>query len=430
VNDSAEEKQLRAFTGMRKNYRTLLLILAIVLIAATSTGCSIARAFQPTPTATSTTTPNPTATIVPPTSTPTEVPVFADAVYFTGDLQVPILIYHRFYPDHFGPNTAVKMQLSEFSRELQAFYDNGFSLISLKSWIDGTFIVPPGRKPLILTIDDVWQGDTLFIQPDGTPSPLSGIGLIWEFSQAHPDFGFHVAVFSVMGDKYFPDKQVGDRFLISDGQDWNSKLWRQALGNTIAWALDNGVEVYNHTLVHFDLSEKPDSVITPQLWGNDQVTRERLTEVGREDLIPSLDNVIALPEGKWPSTESGKQLILRYINPEGKPVMAVMEAYNLDAKQFTPSFFSENFNPYAIPRITASAMMTDFIVDNKELVPSAKTCVLGPMREGEQTNKDILSGLILNEIDSGECAEGVYHVNGFIFMIQDGTVTVHSIPEG
>ncbi len=415
---------------MDKYTKIYILFLAIAFIVVNSTGCSIVNGFRPTPTATSTATPEPTSTPVPPTPTPTEVPVYAEAMYFAGDLQVPILIYHRFFPDHFGPNTAVKMQLSEFSRELQAFYDSGFSLISLKSWIDGSFIVPPGRKPLILTIDDVWQGDTLFIQPDGNPSPLSGIGLLWEFSNAHPDFGFHVAVFSVMGDKFFPDKQVGDRFLISDGQDWNSKLWRQTLGNTIVWALENGVEVYNHTLLHPDLSVHPDSIINPQLWGNDRVLRERLSEVGREDLIPSLDNIIALPEGRWPATESGKEIILSYKNPEGKPVKAVMEAYNLDAKQFTPSYFSENFNPYAIPRITASAMMIDFIVENKELVPTARTCQLGPMREGEQENPDVLSNLILNAIRSGACREGVYHVNGFIFLIRDGLVTIHSTPEG
>ena len=74
----------------------------------------------------------------------------------------------------------------------------------------------------------------------------------------------------------------------------------------------------------------------------------------RADLIPQLDNVVGLPQGIWPATQSGKNIILNYKNPEGKPLMAVMEAYNMDAARFTPSFFSPGFNPYAIPRITAS----------------------------------------------------------------------------
>lgn len=412
--------------------KALLFLLVSTLFGSLLAGCTMAQPF--TPTSTASVTQVPTATLIPPTPTltptATEVPFYLTATYFTGELQVPILIYHQFFPDQYGPTDATKMQLSEFKNELQTFYDSGFSLVSLKSWIDGTFVVPAGRKPLVLTIDDGWSGDQLFIQPDGTPSDISGIGLLWKFSQEHPDFGFHPTVFAIMGDKYYPDKQVGDRFLISDGQEWFSPLWRQKLGNTIAWAIENGVEVYNHSLTHPDLSVTSNTEIQRQLLENDWVVRDLLEEVGRQDLVEKLDNVIALPEGKWPSTESGKRVVLNYKNPERKPVLAVMEAYNMDAAQFTPSYFTEGFSPFAIPRITASSSMTTFIVENKDMIPTALTCQLGPLEQVQANDKLTLKDLISAAISSGSCQDGVYHVQGYIFLTDNGRVTMHFSPQG
>lgn len=388
-------------------------------------GCTYVQSFSPSPTPTATLPPTSTPTLTPTptnTPTPTEPPFYVNATYFSGELQVPILIYHQFFPDAYGPTDATRMQLSEFQNELQTFYEEGFSLISLKSWIDGTFVVPAGRKPLVLTIDDGWYGDQLFIEDDGTPSVITGIGLLWKFSQEHPDFGFHVAVFAVMGDHYYSDKQVGDRFLISDGQDWYSSIWRKKLGNTIVWALEHGVEVYNHTLLHPNLGTISNSEIQRQLWENDWVVRDLLDEVGRNDLVPQLDNAIALPEGKWPSTQSGMRVLLNYKNPEKKPVMAIMEAYNLDGAQLTPSFYSQNFNPLAIPRITASPYMTSYIVENKELVPTALECQLGPLQVEQAQDPDVLQGLIQAAVSSGACQEGVYHVEGLLFVAKNGIV--------
>lgn len=404
-----------------------------MLIFIQLTGCRVGQSFSPSPTPTVMLTPTLTSTVTPtPTVTPTatEQPFYVSATYFSGELQVPILIYHQFFPDAYGPTDATRMQLSEFQNELQTFYDEGFSLISLRSWIDGTFVVPAGRKPLVLTIDDGWYGDQLFIQEDGTPSELSGIGLLWKFSQEHPDFGFHVAVFAVMGDHYYSDKQVGDRFLISDGQDWFSSQWRQKLGNTIVWALEHGVEVYNHTLLHPNLGTISNTEIQRQLWENDWVVRDLLEEVGRKDLIPQLENVIALPEGRWPSTESGKRVLFNYKNPEKKAVLAIMEAYNLDGAQFTPSFFSPGFDPLAIPRITASPSMTNYIIENKDLIPTALTCQLGPLEIDQVQDPELLRSLIQAAIASGGCTEGVYHVEGQIFRAEDGQVEFVSSDAG
>jgi len=408
-----------------KRYSLLITLLSITAAFLLS-GCSVLAALQPTATVTPSPTFTPTLPPPTPTPTPTEVPYFVEATVFSGELQVPILIYHRFIPDFDGETTSMKMQYSEFKRELQALYDAGFSLISLKSWIEGTFIVPEGRKPLIITMDDAWFSDQIYINDDGTPSEYSAIGIMWKFANEHPEFGFNATLFAIMGDKYYGDILLANqqRFIVSDGNAWKDKL-----GNTMVWALENGIEVGNHTFLHPRLSEVKDNAdIQYQLSQNDYYARTFLERVGRSDLYEKMDNIIALPEGKWPETQSGKNVILNYINPEGKSVMAVMEAYNMDAVQFTPSFFSEGFNPYAIPRITASPYFVNYIVENKDLLPTAQVCKLGPLHEEMANDQATLAAKVEEAVASGVCLEGVYHVNGFIFFVKDGTLSVHSTP--
>lgn len=409
-----------------KYQRTLVhfaLIIGLFLI----TGCSVVSAFSPTETPTQT--PLPTSTSTPTvTPTATEIPFYLDATVWDYTLQVPILIYHQFVPDDMNTD-ATQMRFADFKEELQLFYDNGYSLIPLKGWLEGNFIVPVGRKPLIITLDDLWFGNQIYINEDGTPSLYSGIGILWQFSQEHPDFGFHAALFAINGDKFYPEKQVGDGFQAAENVDFYSKSWHIKLGNTIAWAIQNGIEVYSHTFQHpsewkFSGVNLTNAEVLDQLKKNDFWLREFLTESGHEDLIPQLDNMIALPEGKWPESESGKKVLLDYTNPEGKPVLAVMEAYNMDAAQLTLSAYADGFDPFHIARITASKYMTQFIVESKDQVPTMMACRLGPMDEAQASNPEVISDAILSAINSQSCPEGVYNVGGSLFLARGGTVTL------
>ena len=122
----------------------ILYLLTALLFVFSLTGCSVVSAFSPTQTPTNTPLPTltPTPTVTP---TPTEVPFFLNATVMSGNLQVPILLYHRFVPDYANTD-ATQMRLSDFKTEIQTLYDNGFYLISLKDWLDGTFAVPVGKK--------------------------------------------------------------------------------------------------------------------------------------------------------------------------------------------------------------------------------------------------------------------------------------------
>ena len=401
---------------------SISILLLTLLIVFGLTGCASVNAVSPSATSTSNLTPTLTSTPLPTstptnTPTPTEVPFYLNATVYAGNLQVPILLYHHFKPDTTAESTTTRTRLADFKDQLQQLYDAGFSLVSLQSWLDGTFLVPEGRKPLIITLDDGWFADQLYINDDGTPSTLSGLGVLWQFSEEHPDFGFSAAIFTNMGDKFYGDKQVGDRFLLGEGDAWKDKL-----GNTIAWAMDHGIEPYNHTYTHIQLSSPAttNADIAYQLKQNDTVTRSYLERVGRTDLISKLGNIIALPFGIWPSTPSGIRILQNYQTPEGLQTQAIMEAYNLYEAKFTPSVFSPDFDRFNLPRLTAGVQMIQTVVESKDQFPTAQSCTLGPLPEAQQSDVTLIGQLIDQAIASANCPKGIYNVNGIVFNASEG----------
>lgn len=145
-------------------------IVAILLLTLLISGCAknIVPAATTTPTFAA-----PKDTAVPPTPTvtptATDVPYYVDATVWTGEINAPILIYHYFGRDNEEDIPTTWTRFKDFEKHLQQLYDNGFSLVPLSSWLDGTFIVPEGRKPFVLTIDDFWRSDQIYVDDDGTP---------------------------------------------------------------------------------------------------------------------------------------------------------------------------------------------------------------------------------------------------------------------
>jgi peptidoglycan/xylan/chitin deacetylase (PgdA/CDA1 family) len=399
-------------TSSKFLYRIFPALLSLSLLA----GCGTPLFAKPTPTPTITplpsSTPLPTAT---PTATPE--PYYIPANVWSGNLQAPILIYHRFGNDD-HENTSMWVNQSTFKKQLQELYDAGFSLVSLSSWLDGTFSVPEGRKPLILTIDDGWSADQIYINADGTPADYSGIGMLWQFAKDHPDFGFAVSINVIMGDKQYADLRIGDWNYVSESDAWKTKL-----SETIVWAIENGVEVFNHTYTHVDLSATDPAGIKYQVQKNDEAMRGFLALVNRTDLDEKLGNVIAAPQGILPSTQAGMDVLIKYKNPEGKPVAAILAAYNANEALLTPSVYSAGFDRWNLPRTTATEYSIDWVISMKDEIPSMGKCQLGPTQESAASDAAALQTLITTAVTSQTCPEGVYQVNGFIFIARDGSVS-------
>jgi len=400
--------------------RILHVLISCLLISTFLNGCGTGLFTTPTPTATATLeptiTPLPTAT---PTATP--VPYYISAQTWTGDIQVPILIYHRFGNDD-HELTSMWVTQSVFKEQLQKLYDAGFSAISLSSWLDGTFTVPAGRKPIILTIDDGWSADQIFVNDDGTPADYSGIGILYQFVKDHPDFQFNISINVIMGDKQFGDLRYDNWNYV--GPNWQSKL-----GQTIAWSIDNGVEVFNHTYTHVDLSLTDPAGVKYQLAKNDEALRYFLELVKRDDLEAKLGNVIAAPQGIMPSTDASMRALRNYIDPEGKAVQAVLGAYNSNEGMLTPSVFSSNYDRFNIPRVTATNYSIDWVISLKDQVPTTAECKLGPTSPESANDLTAVQNLISTAIQSGTCPEGVYHVQNWVFVARNGSVNQFTPPQ-
>jgi hypothetical protein len=396
--------------------KSLLVTLSALFIAATLTGCgSIPFLSTPTSTPLPTNTPLPTAT---PTATP--VPYYVTASVMSGTIQAPAILYHRFTNDTHDA-TSTYTRYSDFKKELQSLYDAGYSLVSMSSWLDGTFSVPEGRKPLLFTLDDGISSDQLYINSDGTPSQYSGLGILYDFSKQNPDFGYAASIYTNMGDKYYGDIFANNWFYVSEGDAWKTKL-----ANTIVWAIENNIELYNHTYSHVDLSLTKATDISYQLQKNDATERDFLALVNRSDLDTKLGNILALPWGNWPASQEGVDAIKNYVNPEGKPLSAIMEAYNADEPKLTPSVFSSDFNKWSLPRITATVTSVEWIVSHSNEIPSMQSCKLGPTEESKASDATTLQALITSAVQAKTCPEGVYHVGDQIFVAQNGTVTPYN----
>ncbi len=397
--------------------RILFVILSGLLMAAFLAGCGMGLFATPTPTATVTLvpthTPQPT---VPPTATPE--PIYIEATVLSGEIQAPAVLYHRWANDT-RDDDSTHVRYSTFKAQLQQLYDAGFSLVSLSSWLDGSFTVPAGRKPLLFTIDDGFFADQLFLNDDGTPSEYSGLGILYQFAQEHPDFGYAASINVNMGDKYYGDRRVGDWFQPSDGDGWKPKL-----GEAMVWALENNVEIFNHTYTHADLALTDPAGIEFQLQKNDSTERDFLALVGRADLNNRLGNVIALPYGNWPATQAGMEVLKNYINPEGMPVAAIEEAYNASEPVFTPSVFSTGYDRMSLPRITATSASIDWIVAHKDEIPTATSCQLQAATQEQANDSTALQALIAAAIQAGTCPEGVYHLQGFTFVANNGSISL------
>jgi hypothetical protein len=396
--------------------RTAVTVLCLLLCACAqqrddraSTPTTVPSTPSPVPSQTLTPAPTNTAT---PTPTATPEPVYVNAVYWKTKLQAPVILYHRFLPLDAKESNATKMILSDFQAQIQALYDAGYSLVPLKDWLTGDIQVPTGRRPLIFTVDDAFFADQIFLEADGTPSERSGLGLLWHFSQEHPDFGFSGALFTNMGDKYYANTKTPTWFIVSDG-------WQDVLAKTIVWCIEHNMLPYNHTYMHSQLDIMEAPAIKDELKRNDVEIRNFLERAHRMDLVSRLDNYIALPYGVWPASQGLKDFMLAYRDPEGKPVEAVLEAGYYFQKLYLAAPFEAGFDRFHIPRITTNTKKSiEFLSGSKDLFPAAEECKLGPVVAGKELTKEDYLALISAAIQSGQCPAGTYRVGSYFFDAQ------------
>jgi hypothetical protein len=353
----------------------------------------------------------PAATSVQPT--PTTTPIKLRAKVWSELPQVPILMYHRFTPQ--GNSYGYTTSLSDFDGHLTTLYEAGFSLISLSDWLHGVINVPTGRRPLIITIDDLFYGDQISLDENGEPAPYSGVGRLWAFSQAHPDFNFHVALFYNLGDKLYANDYNNGVFSVKDG-------WRKDRAEAIAWGIEHGAIPLNHFYNHPFLNQLTPAEIKFQLEENDRVLREDLAMLGKQHLAKKLPNILALPYLAWPTSEAGVQVLFDYTTPEGAPLLGIMGGTYGENALLLSSPFAEDFDPYHVARMDGSWQGINLLIEKTKQIATADRCDLGLFPNGKQTNPGEISEVIFSLTQQGTCPEGYYFVKQWAFWVDNDEV--------
>jgi hypothetical protein len=386
--------------------RKIFFFLILILLVSCSPEPEVLETPVP-PTATATRIPN-TPTLTP---TPTATPLPSTSISATvweNDPFVVVLAYHQFAENYSPASSSVKMRFEDFGIQLQALYDSGYSLVSLDDWMKGNIVVPEGRRPLIFSMDDLFFRNQILLDDSGDIDPNTGIGMHWEFNQEHPDFGFSWALFTNLGDKFYP---VGD--------DPN---WRETLAEAIIWCLEHDAMVYNHTYQHPDFRLSTPKYIQYQLAENDIFLRELLGIAGREDLIPYLKNIIGLPFGERPDEYAGLQVLLNYTTPEGVPLQGIMEIDYIFRVEYLPPMYHEEYDAMAMPRVSTNLAAVDWLVDNTAEFEQAQVCDLGEVPDLYLDDADYLAEHILQKFSQNGCPTGVYVVRNYLFSVSENKV--------
>lgn len=244
--------------------------------------------------------------------------------------KVPIIMYHVIGE----PESEWVRTPDNLRRDLERYYELGYSLVPLQAYLKGEIDLPEGVSPLVITFDDATIGQFRFVtrhyvEDDGArkpmehkvPDPDCAVGILLEFSRKHPGFG-HAATFFV--DFPAPFEVPGE------------------VRDKLNFLLECGMEIGNHTYNHRNLPDVPADVIQTEL-GKLSADIQKLT--GQRPMS------LALPYGSYPRDPDNKQYLLAgEYQGDAYENLGVL----LVGAEPAPSPFHVALNRAAIPRVRGS----------------------------------------------------------------------------
>ena len=216
---------------------------------------------------------------------------------------------------------------SNFRRDLEMLYEQGYRLISILDYLDNNITLEAGFTPIVITFDDSNRSQfRLVIGPDGewVADPDTAVGIFEQFIEEYPDFG-HSLTFSIL-----------------PGADAPNDLFGQAdlNGAQLNYLVERGHVLASHTLWHADLTALSKGDVEEQLGRSQAMV---------EDLVAGYPlRVLTLPYGGYPKelawAKSGA-----YNGTEYRHEMILMVGANP-----APAPNHVDFDPFYTPRVQAT----------------------------------------------------------------------------
>jgi hypothetical protein len=229
---------------------------------------------------------------------------------------VPVLMHHQLLADG---GSEYDLTPTEFRRELDRLWREGYRPIRVSDLVEGTIGVPEGTTPVAMTFDDGTASQAALTE-DGRIDPGTAVGIMLEFAKTHP--GFEPA-----GTFYVNREPFG-------AGERTAELMRKLVSF--------GFEFGNHTQDHANLGELDDDGVQQQLVLGNRVIRAQLPDAEI--------TTMALPLGVLPQ----------------RPELAVSGAWDGEEYRFdavllvgaepSPSPFATSFDPRGagVPRIRST----------------------------------------------------------------------------
>jgi len=246
---------------------------------------------------------------------------------------IPVLEYHAFTNDPAAEEQFTRL-FDDFFVDLQWLYDHDFYVIPLTDFVRNDIEAPAGKHPVVLTFDDSTSSQFLFIRDDNgelVPDPNSAVGMMEAFFAAHPDFG-RGGFFAILPFNCFSIPNHEDQTELCDQK--------------LAWLIDHGYEVGNHTMGHTNLGDIDDETFRSEIGGAIQWMNEHAPGHHGQMLV--------IPYGRYPD---------RDLHPEQRDMLENGfqydgEDYRIEAAFMvgadpSPSPSSTLWDPIYIPRIQA-----------------------------------------------------------------------------
>jgi len=103
---------------------------------------------------------------------------------------VPILEYHEIG----GKEAWMVRSKSNFNRDLNRLYREGYRPITMAEYLSNRINLPPGKSPIVLTFDDS-RGTQFRYGPHGALDPDCAVAVLKRFHEKHTDFAMKATFF-------------------------------------------------------------------------------------------------------------------------------------------------------------------------------------------------------------------------------------------